>query len=344
MALIELRDVNVDFKQKKHVIHAVRNVSLKIERGDIYGIIGYSGAGKSTLARVINRLQKPTSGKVSVNHQEITHLSGKKLRDERKNIGIVFQQFNLMQTKTIAQNVAYPLIFKPNDQKRKEVDRLLKLVGLEDKRSVYPKQLSGGQMQRVAIARALANHPQILISDEATSALDPKTTQSILKLLKKLNQTLNLTIVLITHEMDAIKSICNKVAVMDDGKVVENDSLLNVFTHPKTNLSRSFVDESIHLKSSFQKVADWPALKDKNILELRYVGDKTSKPIIIDLYQKYQIASSILFGNIEFIQNVPVGHLVIELPADQASLSKIKDYLSHRGISFNQIDLDQEAV
>ncbi|WP_242865413.1 ATP-binding cassette domain-containing protein, partial [Weissella sp. DD23] len=244
MAVISLTDINVTFKQKNREIVAVQNESITIEKGDIYGIVGYSGAGKSTLVRTINLLQRPTSGSVLVNGTEMTSLKPAQLRDERKKIGMIFQHFNLMSELTVFGNVVQPLKHAKMSKadKAKKVNDLLDLVGLADRAGNYPAQLSGGQKQRVAIARALANDPEILISDEATSALDPKTTNQILALLKKLNQELGLTIVLITHEMQAVKEAANKVAVMENGVIIERGSLLEIFTNPQKQLTKDFIN------------------------------------------------------------------------------------------------------
>lgn len=228
-AVVTLKDVDVEFHGKNRSVHAVDHVNLTVNRGDIYGIVGYSGAGKSTLVRTINLLQRPTGGSIHVLGQDMLALSPAELRKERKRIGMIFQHFNLMNSRTIADNVAFPLKgIKSKQEIQKKVAELLDLVGLTDRANAYPAQLSGGQKQRVGIARALASDPEILISDEATSALDPKTTSSILELLQSLNKRLGLTIVLITHQMEAVKQICNRVAVMDAGAIIERGDLLQV--------------------------------------------------------------------------------------------------------------------
>ncbi|HBM7264033.1 TPA: ATP-binding cassette domain-containing protein, partial [Enterococcus faecium] len=252
--MIELRDISVCFKQKEKEIQAVDSVDLTIEKGDVYGIVGYSGAGKSTLVRVMNLLQKPTAGEVIVNQTNLSQLSPKELRKERKAIGMIFQHFNLMESRTIFDNVDFSLKYsgKSKQERRQKVNELLELVGLEEKASAYPKQLSGGQKQRVAIARALANEPKVLLCDEATSALDPKTTLQILALLKKLNRQLGLTIVLITHEMQVVKEICNKVAVMEAGKIIEKGSSIQIFSHPEEELTKDFIRTATHLDQALE--------------------------------------------------------------------------------------------
>ena len=250
--LIELKNISKDFGSGEKAVHAVRDVSLSIGSGEIFGIIGFSGAGKSTLVRCINLLERPSSGSVFVAGQDLTALSAKDLRAARKKIGMIFQHFNLMPSRTVAGNVAYPLkgsgLSKEDIQKK--VATLLELVGIGDKADAYPSQLSGGQKQRVAIARALANDPQVLLCDEATSALDPQTTKAILHLLKHLNETLGITIVLITHEMAVVKEICDRVAVMEYGRVVEQGEVFTVFAEPKQDITKSF----IHTTSNLRKV------------------------------------------------------------------------------------------
>ncbi|HEY5524430.1 MAG TPA: ATP-binding cassette domain-containing protein, partial [Clostridium sp.] len=242
--MIDIQNLNKSYKDKNSTVEALRNISIHVNKGDIFGIIGYSGAGKSTLIRCINLLERPDSGKVIINGADITKLSEKNLRKPRQKIGMIFQHFNLLQYSTIYQNVAFPLLYTGINKKdiKKKVYELLELVGLTDKALSYPSQLSGGQKQRVAIARALANDPQILLSDEATSALDPQTTDSILNLLGKLNKKLNLTIVIITHQMAVIKEVCNRVAVIDNGEIVEQGTSIEVFIKPKHPTTRKFVD------------------------------------------------------------------------------------------------------
>lgn len=246
--MIELRNVSKIFKTKESEVKALDDVSLKIEDGDIYGIIGFSGAGKSTLIRTINALEVPTSGQVLVDDEDINALRKSELRKKRKKIGMIFQQFNLLETKTVYENIALPLVLNhvPKEQIKRKVEEVLEYVELTDKRDIYPSKLSGGQKQRVGIARALATEPSILLSDESTSALDPKTTKAILKLLKKINKELKITIVLITHEMNVIQSICNHVAVMENGRIVERGEVLEVFSEPKQEITRNFVKTVIN--------------------------------------------------------------------------------------------------
>ena len=332
--MIDLKDVSVIFQgDKQKEIKAVQNVSLHVNKGDVYGIVGYSGAGKSTLVRTINLLQRPTSGKVVINKKVITDLSEKELRQARKKIGMIFQHFNLMGSRTIFDNVAFPLKRSKltKSQISKKVLELLDLVGLGDKADAYPSQLSGGQKQRVAIARALANDPEILLCDEATSALDPKTTSSILELLKKLNKDLGLTIVIITHEMQVVKEICNKVAVMEDGHVIEEGSLLEIFTNPQNQLTKDFINTATHVDQGIDTVLDHPTLlnlKETDVLaKLSFVGGSTSEPLIAKLNNSFQVQGNILFGNVEILQETPVGTLLLVLSGSTEKIAEAIDYL-----------------
>lgn len=336
--MIQLDNISVTFKDKKE-IKAVQNVSLTIDQGDIYGIVGYSGAGKSTLVRVINLLQRPTSGEVIVDGVALTQLKAKTLRQQRKKIGMIFQHFNLMDSRTIAANVDFSLKYsgKSKQEREAKVAELLALVGLTDKAQNYPSQLSGGQKQRVAIARALANDPEILLCDEATSALDPKTTLQILALLKKLNQQLGLTIVLITHEMQVVKEVCNKVAVMEDGKVIEKGNSLQIFSRPQQELTRDFIRTATHIDQALETILVNPKFsrlgESEWLVELSYVGDQTNEPLIAQLYSRYQVATNILYGNVEIIQEVPLGTLVVTLAGDLIQRQAALKYLRAQGVT-----------
>ncbi len=262
--MIELSHISKEFVSGKRTVHAVQDVSLTIDKGEIFGIIGFSGAGKSTLVRCINLLERPASGKVIVDGQDMLSLSAKELRQARKKIGMIFQHFNLMPSRTVAGNVAYPLRGSglSKQQIAEKVQRLLDLVGIGDKAEAYPKQLSGGQKQRVAIARALANDPNVLLCDEATSALDPQTTKAILQLLKHLNETLGITVVIITHEMAVVKEICHRVAVMEHGKVVESGEVFNIFANPREDITKNFIHTTSNLRKIEELIAeDSPVVK-----------------------------------------------------------------------------------
>lgn len=342
--MIQLKDIDVIFQQNKKTIKAVDNVTLEIDKGDIYGIIGYSGAGKSTLVRTINLLQIPTKGSVFVDDIELTQLSAKKLREQRKKIGMIFQHFNLMNNLSVFDNVAFPL--KKSNLAKKDihlkVEQLLTLVGLADKAHSYPRQLSGGQKQRVAIARALANDPNVLLCDEATSALDPKTTYSILELLKKVNQELGITIVIITHEMQVVKEICNKVAIMEDGKIIEKGSILEIFTNPKNSLTQDFIDTATHVNTGIETVVSHEHLlnlKSGDVLvKLSFVGATTGEPLITKLSKSYNVSANILFGNVEIIQNTPVGVLLVGLSGDEENIDNALNYIHESGTNLEIVE------
>ncbi len=327
-AIIQLDHVDITFHQKKKVIEAVKDVTVHINQGDIYGIVGYSGAGKSTLVRAINLLQIPTAGRVEVagdtlfDKEKVTLDSGK-LRYKRREIGMIFQHFNLMAQKTARQNIAFALRHSDlsKEAKAKKVEELLDLVGLADRAENYPVQLSGGQKQRVAIARALANDPKILISDESTSALDPKTTKQILALLQDLNKKLGLTVVMITHEMQIVKEICNRVAVMQNGSLIEEGSTLEIFSNPKQPLTQDFIktatgiDEAL-VKINRQEVVEHLGVNDRLVL-LRYAGAATDEPLLNSLYKNYEVSANILYANIEILEDTPVGEMVVVLSGQQ---------------------------
>nr|WP_235712409.1 ATP-binding cassette domain-containing protein [Levilactobacillus brevis] len=342
-AIIQLKDIDVTFHSKGQTVTAVKNVSLTVNRGDIYGVVGYSGAGKSTLVRVINRLQQPTAGTVEVNGQDILGLPSKELRVARTKIGMIFQHFNLMASRTIADNVGYPLKGSTltREERQKKVAHLLELVGLTEKATDYPAQLSGGQKQRVAIARALANDPEILISDEATSALDPKTTSSILELLKRLNQELGLTVVLITHEMEAVKEICNKVAVMDAGEIIERGNLVTIFSQPHEKLTQDFINTATQINQALAKIykqAQTLGLDDhQQLVQLQYVGASTDAPLITELYKRFEVVSNILYGNVEILQDTPLGNLIVVMTGAPDKLAAAWQYCQSAGITVTHL-------
>ena len=345
--MIRLENVSKTFTDSNKEVHAVNNVSLTINDGDIFGIIGFSGAGKSTLVRCINLLEKPTDGKVFVDDAEITALSGKELRKARKKIGMIFQHFNLMPSRTIFGNVAYPLRGSglSKDEIKEKVHHLLELVGISEKENAFPSQLSGGQKQRVAIARALANDPNILLCDEATSALDPQTTKSILKLLQQLNQTLGITVVVITHEMAVVKEICNRVAVMDHGDVVEEGEVFHVFASPKEPLTRSFIKTTSNLQKIEELIAaDSPVVATKKgelIVRLSYVEKNTSEPLISTVTQKFGIILNIVFADVEIVQNAPIGGTVAIVSGESSRIDEALQYLRDKNVGVEVIKDDR---
>lgn len=345
--MIRLENVSKTFTDSNKEVHAVNNVSLTINDGDIFGIIGFSGAGKSTLVRCINLLEKPTDGKVFVDDAEITALSGKELRKARKKIGMIFQHFNLMPSRTIFGNVAYPLRGSglSKEEIKEKVHHLLELVGISEKENAFPSQLSGGQKQRVAIARALANDPSILLCDEATSALDPQTTKSILKLLQQLNQTLGITVVVITHEMAVVKEICNRVAVMDHGDVVEEGEVFHVFASPKEPLTRSFIKTTSNLQKIEELIeADSPVVATKKgelIVRLTYVEKNTSEPLISTVTQKFGIILNIVFADVEIVQNAPIGGTVAIVSGEGSRIDEALQYLRDKNVGVEVIKDDR---
>lgn len=348
--MISLKNVSVTFNSKEQDIHAVNDVTLTIPKGEVFGIVGYSGAGKSTLVRTINLLQRPTAGSVIVADQNLVQLKPKELRAARKKIGMIFQHFNLMASRTIAENVAYPLrksgLTKPEIKAR--VAELLDLVGLSDKSSAYPSQLSGGQKQRVAIARSLANDPEVLLCDEATSALDPKTTLSILELLKELNQKLALTIVIITHEMQVVKEICHRVAVMENGHVVEAGDIVSIFTEPTEQLTKEFISTATHTDRALANLLKHPTLlnlqSDDVLANISYVGASTSEPLIAALSTRFGVTTNILFGNVEFLQETPVGNLIVVFSGEASQRSKAIAYLQSNQVKVNLINHQQKVI
>ena len=338
---IDLKNIDVEFDGNK----AVNDVDLQVEKGDIYGIIGFSGAGKSTLVRTINLLQEPSNGSVTVNGTELfaNHhqtISNRKLQDERKKIGMIFQHFNLLNEATVIENVAFALKHAKlkDDELEKRALHLLDLVGLKEFADSYPAQLSGGQQQRVAIARALANEPVILISDEATSALDPKTTNQILDLLYKLNKELKLTVVLITHEMDAVKRVANKIAVMENGKIVEHGNLREVYLHPQNELTKQFVGgalEAQHILNTYH----FDALTDnEELYQLVYKIDDVTKSIVADLDEALDTKSSILYGNVEVLSGEAIGTLAVLLNLDQEKQKTAIKFLEDKNVVVTKLN------
>lgn len=324
MASVVLKNIDVTFKNKAQTVNAVKNVSLEVEQGDIYGIIGYSGAGKSTLVRVINLLQRPTNGTVIVENQELTKLKPQELRQVRKKIGMIFQHFNLMKSRTVAGNIAYPLLATglSKAEINAKVTHLLELVDLSEYRDAYPSQLSGGQKQRVAIARALANDPQVLISDEATSALDPKTTKSILELLKKVNEQLKITIVLITHEMQVVKEICHNVAVMEQGQIIERGPVREVFINPKTALAKDFIETSVNIKKALERIeaknSEWNS--EKRLFLLQFAGEETEDGAISRISKQTGVDISILFADMDELDGITIGYTIIKVSGEKAAI------------------------
>lgn len=341
--MIEFKELNKSFTIDGKTVNAVQDVNLTIKDGEIFGIIGFSGAGKSTLVRMINMLEKPTSGSVIINGTEINKLKGRELRLQRKKIGMIFQHFNLFSSRTVAGNIAFAM--KKKGITRQEIDdkvnELLDIVGLADRRDAYPSQLSGGQKQRVAIARALATDPDILLSDESTSALDPRTTASILKLLKEVNEKLGITIVMITHEMQVVKEICNRVAVMENGKVVESGDVFEIFANPVAKITKEFVDSTTTLSRIYQYIEDESEItrikKGEIIVRFRYLERNSSEALVSMISRKFNLNVNIIFGDIELIGDNPIGGLVSIISGKSEDIQNAIEYLREKNVGVEVI-------
>lgn len=335
--LIAARSVSKSYRCGKGIVHALQHVNLTVQRGDIFGIIGPSGAGKSTLLRCLIHLLKPSSGHIYYNGRDVSELEGKDLLSFRMKMGMIFQHFNLFSARTVAENIAYPLELAgmPPEEIKRRVDELLALVGLSDKRDAYPATLSGGQKQRVGIARALANSPEVLFCDEATSALDPRTTRDILDLLKKINQTLGLTIVLITHDMEVIKRICHRVAVIDGGKIVEEGSVFNLFANPLHPTTKHFIQSSSHeIPETFFKERS----EGQKLLRLKFMGTAASEPLISQIVKLYHVDANILLGWIDHLQTASIGTLIVELTGSAEGIAGALDYLTRKSVSYDILE------
>lgn len=323
MGFIELSQVVKTFSGKVGTVHAVQGINLTVEKGDVFGIVGYSGAGKSTLVRLLNGLETPTTGEVIVDGEDITKIKGNQLRQFRKKVGMIFQHFNILWSRTVLENIQLPLELAgvPKERRKGRAEELLKLVGLEGRGDAYPSQLSGGQKQRVGIARALANDPDILLCDEATSALDPQTTEEVLELLADINQQLGLTIVLITHEMNVVRKICNKVAVMELGKIVEEGNVQEVFRHPQQAVTKIFVQQELEPKN------DPAALLAEFIKEnptgtlasLQFVENNAGEPVVSQAIRNFDVNVSIIYGNIERAAGNSFGTLTVQLTGSEVT-------------------------
>ena len=315
--MIELINVFKRFKTKNKTIQALSGVSLTVDKGEIFGVIGTSGAGKSTLIRCVNLLERPNEGQVIVDGVELTKLSDAQLTLERRKIAMIFQHFNLLSSRTVFDNVAFPLELegKPKSEISEKVNGLLELVGLSEKTKDYPANLSGGQKQRVAIARALANDPKVLLCDEATSALDPATTKSILQLLKSINQKLNLTILLITHEMEVIKTICDKVAVIDHGQLAEQGKVEQIFIHPEKEITKGFIQSSLNvgLPTIYQDAVGNDSKDGNPLVKILIRGNDEQSSVIINLYEKFDVKAKIISAQLEFVGHLSFGVLLLEL-------------------------------
>ncbi|GAA0474907.1 methionine ABC transporter ATP-binding protein [Alkalibacterium indicireducens] len=321
--MITLNKVTKTFLNKKQPFEAVKETNLTINKGEIYGIVGYSGAGKSTLLRMLNGLERPSSGSVIIDDKELSPLGKRELRKERQSIGMIFQHFNLLWSRTVLENICFPLEIAgvPKAERIDRARELISLVGLSDKEKAYPAQLSGGEKQRVGIARALANDPKVLLCDEATSALDPQTTDEVLDLLAKINEELNVTIVLITHEMEVVRKICDRVAVMNKGNIVEEGSVLQVFRNPQEDITKRFIrqDRETDNKETRQALTELKkAYPDGQIIQLFFQGDNVGSPVITQVSRQCGCDINIIQGTIQSTHNTPVGTLIIQVLGDQS--------------------------
>lgn len=336
--MIELKQICKTYQLNNKTFDVLKDVNLMIQRGEIFGIFGESGAGKSTLLRTVNLLEKPTRGRVYVDQEDLTTLSVKELKQKRQNMGMIFQHFNLLNARTAFENIALPLelLGKPKNQIKEEVSSLLELTKLSNYKNHYPEQLSGGQKQRVAIARALATKPRILLCDELTSALDSRSTASILNLLKEINQKLDVTILLITHEMEVIKQICHRAGVLDRGSLIEQGPIMELFAKPKSEMTRQLVQKALHIElpQQIQKNLQTTSLHAKSCLvRFTFVGEDSNQPLIATLVQKFNITISIIQANIENIQEATVGFTVCLLSGEQDAIHHALAYVKPSSIT-----------
>lgn len=340
--IIDIHHVSKTFRSKAGSVEALKDVSLRVEKGDIYGIIGFSGAGKSTLIRLVNQLERPDTGSVNVDGRELTALSAKELRAARRDIGMVFQQFNLLERKSVYHNVAMPLILEgtPKAAIKERVEDVLRIVELEDKRNTYVSQLSGGQKQRVGIARALATAPKIMLCDEATSALDPKTTESILALLKRINRELGVTILLITHQMQVIQRICNKVAVMEDGRIVEQGSVLDLFSEPREEITQEFVRTVINdrIPASIMDLLETDR-RPYRVEELRFIGDTARKPVLSTISHIPDLEVNILGATVEELQETILCLYLVQLVGAAPTIERAESVIDEAGVLREKVNL-----
>ena len=322
---IHLNKVSKTYHLKGRTVEALKETSLDIEDGEIFGLIGYSGAGKSTLLRLINLLEEPSTGTVMVNGENLTQLSKNELRVKRQKIGMIFQQFNLIESKTVYDNIEFVLKASKYDKKQvpKRIKELLDLVGLSDKSEILASNLSGGQKQRVGIARALANDPDVLLCDEATSALDPDTTKSILKLLNNINKTLGITIVIITHEMEVIKEIADRVGVMSQGEIIEIGPTYDVFSHPKKEITKDFVQEIYNFEIPKQIEEN----KENQVITIQFLSENAEENYLNKLYREFNLNISILNGRIEYIKDQPLGFLMFQVSGENSEIERLKNHI-----------------
>lgn len=336
--MIEFKDISKQYELKGQTLHALNQINLQIPTGSIFGIIGYSGAGKSTLIRLINLLERPSSGRIIINGTDFTALDAKALRQERASIGMIFQHFNLMQTKTVAANIEMPmqLLGWSKAEREKRLEELLDFIDLKHKRHAFPDELSGGQKQRVGIARALANHPKILLCDEATSALDPQTTKSVLQLLKKINEEQGITIVMVTHEMDVIETVCDYVAVMEKGDVIETGSTLQIFSQPQHPTTKNFIQTVLQQHLPVNILTNLENQNHNSIYCLKFLGSSAQETVIQAVIKQFDISLNILFANMTEINGTVIGQMFIQLLGDAQEIQAAIKFLEQHGVQVDQ--------
>lgn len=335
--MIELVNVHKTYDTLKGSLTALKDIYLSVAKGEIYGVMGPSGAGKSTLIRCVNFLEVPTSGEVKIEGTALSSLDAEGLREARRHMGMIFQHFNLLSSRTVARNIAFPLELKGESKKviAARVDELCELTGLSARKQAYPEELSGGQKQRVAIARALANRPKILLSDEATSALDPETTRSILELLRSINQELGLTILLITHEMEVIKRICDRACILDHGVMLEEAPVVELFSHPKTPLAKKFVFSNlqVELPEALQRLM----MKDPTdtsvpIVRLTFLGKSAGEPLMVSLHNKFNVTTNILQAHLDWVHHASIGVSICELMGQREAIVQGIQFIQSQGV------------
>lgn len=338
--IISFEKLSKRYEKKGQIFVALDNVTFKVNKGDVYGLIGFSGAGKSTLLRMVNALETPTEGKVFVKGVDLTSLKESKLREIRKDIGMIFQEFNLLETKTVFDNIAIPLVLRhENKQKIKaRVEELLKFVGLEDKAKALPGELSGGQKQRVGIARALATEPEILLCDEATSALDPDTTESILNLLARVNKELNVTILFVTHTIRVVQKLCNKVAILEHGKLVENGSVIDIFSKPKSTIAKRFVETVIPSKIPESIVAELKKYEaNYKVIRIFFHAEHATDDVIWQINAKLGVHTNVMFASVTELQGRVLSIITLQLTGNEGDFKKVEDYINSHGIAFEEV-------
>ena len=338
--IISFENLSKRYEKKGQTFVALDNVTFKVNKGDVYGLIGFSGDGKSTLLRMVNALETPTDGKVFVKGVDLTSLKEGKLREVRKGIGMIFQEFNLLETKTVFDNIAIPLVLRHESKQniKSRVEELLKFVGLEDKAKALPGELSGGQKQRVGIARALATEPEILLCDEATSALDPDTTESILNLLARVNKELNVTILFVTHTIRVVQKLCNKVAILEHGKLVENGSVIDIFSKPKSTIAKRFVETVIPSKIPESIVAELKKYEaNYKVIRIFFHAEHATDDVIWQINAKLGVHTNVMFASVTELQGRVLSIITLQLTGNEGDFKKVEDYINSHGIAFEEV-------